>query len=282
MDNIDPPAPQWREKQPSGDYHGEPPSRINAFSSSIVPLGQKQSWKRRGLVLVVIVVLLIAIGLGVHWLFSSPKHAPIYNAPGQTVSNTPQSTNSKASSSGQTKPYTASDFNLNFNYPEDWTVFNNGSGPMTVTSPSTQLTNAAGQTVTGLITMTIQQQGQLPASFSAGLALAVLNSQKISYTHPTTAQLSQAYLTFVQYSATTTKGGLDGVYLTGNYGYQKDQTIPSGDIAKISPLVTVIFTKCGNTACTSNLTPLTIASTSWSKSAFQAPITNMLASFAFQ
>ena len=283
MDNIDPPTPQWRERQPAGDYHRDaPPTRINAFRSSLVPVGQKQSWKRRSFIAVIIVVLIIAIGVGVHWLFSSPKHTPIYKAASQTASNTRTSSNSKAPSSGPTKSYTATDFNLSFNYPAGWTVFNNGSGPMTVTSPSTQLTSASGQTVAGLITMTIQPQGQIPASFSAGAALAVLNSQKISYTHPTSAQLSQAYISFVQYSATTTKGGLDGVYLTGNYGYQKDQTIPSSDIAKISPLVTVTFTKCGNTACTSNLNPLTIASTSWSKSAFQTPIKNMLASFAFQ
>jgi hypothetical protein len=130
--------------------------------------------------------------------------------------------------------------------------------------------------------MAIQQQGQLPASFSAGAALAVLNSQRITYTQPTTAQPSQAYLSFVQYSSTTTKGGLDGIYLTGNYGYQKDQAIPSSDISSISPLVTVTFTKCGNASCTSNLVPLTIASTSWSKSALQTPIKAMLASLAFQ
>jgi hypothetical protein len=283
MDNFDPPTPPLRERQPSGDYHSpDTRSRVDVFRSAVVPVAEKQTWKRRILVLVVIVVILIAIGLGAHWLFSSNKHPAIYKAPAQTVSNTPASTTPKASSSGPTKPYTATDFNLSFNYPEGWTVFNNGSGPMTVTSPSMRLTSADGQAVTGLITMTIQQQGQLPASFSAGAALAVLNSQKISYTHPTTAQLSQAYLSFVQYSATTTKGGLDSVYLTGNLGYQKDQTIPSSDIAKVSPLVTVTFTKCGNTACTSSLTPLTIASTSWSKSTFQAPIETMLASMAFQ
>ncbi|HVA11120.1 MAG TPA: hypothetical protein VNG32_03050 [Candidatus Dormibacteraeota bacterium] len=283
MDRIDPPRTSWRKKQPSGDYHSaDTRTRVDVFRSAMVPVTHNQSWKRRSFILAGIVVVLIGIGLGARWLFSSNKHAPIYQAAGQTASNAQSSTNSQASSSGSTKSYTATDFNLSFNYPQGWTVFNNGSGPMTVTSPSMQLTSATGQAVTGLITMIIQQQGQLPASFSAGAVLAVLNSQKISYTHPTTAQLSQAYLSFVQYSATTTKGGLDGIYLTGNLGYQKDQTIPSSDIAKISPLVTVTFTKCGNTACTSNLNPLTIASTSWSKSAFQTPIKNMLASFAFQ
>jgi hypothetical protein len=283
MDNFDRPTPPLRERQPSGDYHSpDTRSRVDVFRSAIVPVNQKQPWKRRILALVVIVIILIVIGLGAHWLFSSNKHPRNYNAQAQTASNRPPSSAPKGSTGGPTKSYTASDFNLSFNYPQGWTVFNNGSGPMTVTSPSMRLTSAAGQAVTGLITMTIQQQGQLPASFSAGAALAVANSQKISYTHPTTAQLSQAYLSFVQYSATTTKGGLDGVYLTGNLGYQKDQTIPSSDIASINPLVTVTFTKCGNTACTSNLTPLTIASTSWSKSTFQAPIETMLASLAFQ
>jgi hypothetical protein len=156
-----------------------------------------------------------------------------------------------------------------------------GNGPMTVTSPAMQLNAADGSKDTGQIIMTIQKQGQLPAAFTAGSALAVLNSQLISYSQPTPSQTSQTYLSFVQYSSTTSVGGLDGIYVTGNYGYQKDQVVPDSDITSIDPLITVTFIKCGNSKCTSNLNPLTVASTSWNNDAFQAPIKTMLSSLTF-
>ena len=58
--------------------------------------------------------------------------------------------------------------------------------------------------------------------------------------------------------------------------------IPDTDVAGVNPLITVTFTKCGNSACTANLSPLTIASTSWNNTAFKTPIITMLRSFAFQ
>lgn len=281
MANIQYPSPPWHKKQDSGQSETDTQTRVDVFRSTVVPVSQKHLW-RRVVASLLVVVLLVAAGFGAYRLFFHSKSSPAYKAPAQTVANAPSATGNKTGSNTSTQTYTATDYNLSFKYPDGWVVFNNGSGPMTVTSPSTQLTSATGQKVTGLITMTIQQQGQFPASFSAGTALAVLNSQRITYTQPTTAQPSQAYLSFVQYASTTTKGGLDGIYLTGNYGYTKDQAIPGSDIGAVNPLVTVTFTKCGNAKCTSNLVPLTIASTSWSKQALQAPIKSMLASLAFQ
>jgi hypothetical protein len=228
------------------------------------------------------VVVLAVLGLAVYWQFFHSAAKPAPQAKTSARSAASSTSNGGKTPDVPTQPYASSNFNLSFNYPDGWSVVDNGSGIMTVTSPGLPLTSAAGQTVTSLITMTIQKQGQLPAAFSAGPALAVLNSQTLAYSQPTASQTSQAYLSFVQYSSTTTKGGLDAIYLTGNYGYQKDQTIPATDIANVNPLVTVSFTKCGNTACTSNLTPLTIASASWSQAALQAPIMTMLASLAFQ
>jgi hypothetical protein len=245
-----------------------------------VPSHREYDW-RPAIAVLVAVVLLAIIGFGAYWQFFHAKAAsPKAKAPAQTATHSTAPSPSLPSIS--TQPYTSSDFNLSFNYPDGWAVVDSGNGPMTVTSPGMQLTTASGQSVPGQITMTIQKQGQLPASFSAGTALAVLKSQSITYAQPTASQTSKAYLSFVQYAATTTRGGLDSIYLTGNYGYAKDQTIPASDIAGVDPLVTVSFTKCATTACTSNLTPLTIASTSWNSGAFQAPILAMLTSFAFQ
>lgn len=234
----------------------------------------------QALLAAVVIICLVIAGV-VAWQHFSHDKAKT-PATTSTVRSATESSNNQTVAGTQTRTYTATDFNLSFQYPDTWTVVNNGTGPMTVTSPSTQLVSAPGQKVTGQIIMTIQAQGQLPAAFSAGIVLAVLNSQKYSYTNPTSSQNVQTYLSFVQYAATTTKGGLDAIYLTGNDGYTKDQVIPSTDIAAIAPLITMTFFKCGNSACTENLTPLTIADTSWSNNSFKAPIVNMLRSFAFQ
>jgi cytoskeletal protein RodZ len=263
----------------------EAPADIQAridFAHSVVQ--RHQTSRRQRLVTILLsVVLLVIVGAFAYWLFTgkkSPTHAGKAASTQQAVRSATSS--NEAAPSVATKSYTSSDFNLSLNYPDTWNLVDNGNGPMTITSPAVQLTSAAGRPVTGEITMTIQQQGQLPASFSAGTALAVLNSQMITYKQPTASQTSQAYLSFVQYSSTTTKGGLDGIYLTGNDGYQKDQVIPASDVAGVNPLVTVTFTACGNATCTANLNPLTIASTSWSKSAFETPIMAMLSSLSFQ
>lgn len=280
--NIDPTS--LPEQHVPDDSEASTPTRVDVFRSALSPVPQKHPKKRLLVISLTIIVLVVAIGFGGHWLLSGGhKSTPTYKAPAQTVANTAKSpSGGKATSTAGTNSYTAADFNLSFNYPDGWTVFNNGSGPMTVTSPTMLLTSATGQKVNGLVTMTIQQQGQLPAAFSAGTALAVLNSQLIPYKNPSSAQTSQTYLSFVQYSSTTTKGGLDAIYVTGNYGYQKDGIIPSSNIASINPLVTISFTKCGNTKCTASLTSLTIASTAWSNKTFQTPIKNMLASLDFQ
>ena len=115
----------------------------------------------------IIVVCLIAIGFGVYWQFI--RNSPHTTQSKQTVSHTVSSSHTTVTNE-PTQSYTATDFNLSFNYPKDWTVVNSGTGPMTVTSPSMQLTSATGQAVPGLIIIEqSMQQGQLPTSFSAGM-----------------------------------------------------------------------------------------------------------------
>jgi hypothetical protein len=271
-------------EEPSGNEEIKLQTPVRSFSPFGLPvLAAPPHARRRVFIrLVAIIALVVIVGAGVYVLFHTK--APAAHTTQQATSTVRHASSSSGAKVEpvSTQSYTATNFNLSFNYPTGWLVVNSGTGPMTVTSPPLQLTDADGSIVTGEITMTIQPQGQLPASFSAGTVLAVLNSQEITYKQPTASQASQTYLSFVQYSSTTTKGGLDGIYVTGNYGYKKAQIIPGTDITNVNPLVTITFTKCGNSACSMNLTPLTIESTLWSKSSFQAPILTMLRSFAFQ
>ena len=231
-------------------------------------------WWRYGLVAGVIIIAAAAA----YWflLRSTPAAKP---AQTQTSS---QVKSPAISSTTPTKTYSSSNFNLSFSYPQDWTITDSGSGQMTVRSPASQLKSAAGQDVSGQVIMTIANKGQNLGVFAKGNATAVVDSQKVAYTTPTSAQRANTYLSFLQYASTTTAGALDGIYITGDNGYQKGQDIPGSDIAGIDPLVSVTFVQCASSACPAGTTTaLSIASTSWSDTSFSSPITKMLESLAF-
>lgn len=231
------------------------------------------------LAIIVVVVLLLAGGGYVYWQHSQSKPAAKSNpvATHQAQSQTDSAANQKVA----TKTYSSTNFGVTVNYPEAWSVTSDTAAGLIITSPVAQLTDASGSKVNGREVMSMVPKGQLPGAVGDG-ATAVLDSVKVNYTQPTGSQRSSTYLTFAQYQATTTKGGLDAIYVTGNYGYQKTQNIPSTDLASVDPLISLSFQKCADTACTSNLTALTIASADWSDTAFQAPIKTLLTSLAFQ
>ncbi len=206
---------------------------------------------------------------------SSSKAAAAGSNPASTANNSP---------SNSTKPYNSSNFNLSFNYPDGWTVSDTGNGKLTVTSPTMQLTAADGSSQTGEVIMSIQKQAAADLSmFKQGSAVAVLASQKVMYANPTSTQRAQTYLSFLQYAATTTKGGLDGVYVTGDLGYAYAQQVPESDITKIDPLIRVMFGGCTVSGKTcSSTSPLTISSQMWSNSDFSGPIESMLESLQIQ
>ena len=180
-----------------------------------------------------------------------------------------------------TTSYTTTNYNASFNYPSSWTVSDSGSAPLTVTSPALQLRSANGSNVLGQIVLSLSSKGTLPTQFGAQ-SVAVLPSQKISYTQPSPNQAAQSYISFVQYPATTAKGGLDAIYLSGNFGYQQDQTIPATEMSTVDPLTYIAFYSCANSQCPiSARQPLTIDSTEWSDSNFSAPLLLMLKSFIF-
>ncbi len=177
--------------------------------------------------------------------------------------------------------YTSTNFNTSFNYPNGWNLIDSGNAPLTVTSPVMNIIAANGQTKLGEIVLTLAQKGSVPLAFGS-TSVAVLTSVKITFSQPSTSQAAQSYISFIQYPATTTRGGLDGIYLSGNYGYQKYQNIPQSNIAAVDPLVYVSFYSCVNKLCPdSSRAPLTIASTDWNNSQFSAPILLMFKSFTF-
>lgn len=250
---------------------------INQFMPQLKP---KRLWLTILKWIFILLVIAAVVGGGAYWYLKHHKSA----APKASSSSQQQSTTGQpAGPPENTKQYTSSNFNLSFNYPENWNVADSGNGKLTVTSPAMQLKGADGQSQTGQVVMTIQNENTFDFSpFKQGSAVAVLDSQKLTYAKPTQTQRANTYISFLQYASTTTHGALDGIYVTGDFGYQKGQTIPETDIQKVDPVITVTFYQCPNAACSGTLKIMNISSAQWNDASFANPITKMIESLAIQ
>lgn len=235
------------------------------------PPKASQRWLR-GVAIVVAVIAVVAGGFyaAKHVHFGSKNHA---TKPAPVAVQTPTQT--------KTKDYTSSTFNLSLSYPQDWGVLEPGNGKLTVTSPVLQLKNMNGKSVAARVVVTIQNKPTGLPEFKNGSAVAPIDSEKISYTHPTSTQRAQTYLSFLSY-ATTKGNGLDAIFVTGDNGYQKGQAIPESDVLQTNPLITVSFLQCADAACSSGGTALTLSGTAWSDTAVSQPVKTILTSLVLQ
>lgn len=147
---------------------------------------------------------------------------------------------------------------LSFTYPNSWNINDNGKGLILITSPIVSLTSDLLTNTKGKIVISINQQSVLPSAFG-NYSEAVSSSTAITYNNPTAIQRNQTYLTYVQYPSTNISGGLDSIFVTGGFGYQKLQVIPASDIVKLNPIIIISFESCQNKSCT-KVTPLTVSS----------------------
>ncbi len=243
--------------------------------------GKKGSSK--WLISILLLLAIILIGGGAFALMSpkSPSVKPKTTHKQVAIQTKVNAPSPKPAPSIPSSTHTSAAYGVTFSYPTSWTVIDSGSAPLYVNSPVMSLTAANGKLVSGQIQMTMAKQGSIPSAFGTN-SVAVLSSQKINFTNPTSSQAADTYISFVQYPSTTTVGGLDGIYVSGNYGYQKYQVIPSSNIATISPFVDFSFFSCASSICPSTTRqPLTISSTEWSNSTFSAPILLILKSLSF-
>lgn len=228
---------------------------------------------RRTLGAILIVVILAAVVVGVYGKFFYHKQ------PAKQSSQPSAQTNQNAADpfTNKTKTYTSTGAGLSFAYPETWKL-NDANDKLTVTSPVASLTDMNGAKFSGKIVFTVQPKGTTPKAFDGGGVIAALDSQKISYAKPTSVQRGQTYLSFLQYTQALVKDQLDGIYVTGDFGYQTNQYAPKTDITKLDPLITVTFQKCDDDTCASP-TDTSIQASMWSDNAdFQKTIEAFLKS----
>jgi cytoskeletal protein RodZ len=230
---------------------------------------------------VVLALIIIALGVAGYWGYNKFL---AHDAAPTTVqkTTTPTKTTTNSTADVATKNYESTALGLTFAYPDTWNI-NEATGNKVVTaaSPLQDIKMADGQTTKGKVMLTIAPKGQNLSAFTSGDAVAVRDSVKTSYSNPSSSQRAATYVSFLQYNSTTTKGALDAVAITGDYGYQKLQTIPKTDIASIDPLLMITFIKCSDAQC-ANSSAMSIPETAWDTSSFSKPLMAMLASLHIQ
>jgi hypothetical protein len=236
---------------------------------------KKPTWRKaaaKTLKIALVILIVAALAAVVYWKFFHHKTKPAMQQKPST-----QTVQTADAFTAKTKNITSENVGLTLSYPETWNA-EDAADKLTVTSPITQLIDTMGQAITGKIALTVQPKGAVPKAFDSGGVISALDSQKIKYTRPTPIQRGQTYMTFLQYAQTLAKGQLDGIYVTGDFGYQTNQYVPKTDIAKLDPLILVTFLKCDNDAC-ANPTDTSIQSDMWANDAdFQKSISTMLKS----
>lgn len=226
------------------------------------------NWKKPAKYLVILAVLAVAAA-GAYKFFFQPEP----KTPNSQASNQAQQSNNAPGGgiTTATEHYSSTQFALEFDYPSDWKVDESTTGRLTATSPELALTDKDGRTVTGQIILTIRNKQQPLPEFDEGNALAARESEKVSYTKPSPNQRGETYISLLRWaSSTASEGDFDGVYITGNNGYQKDQAAPKADFAGVDPLISVTYLKGG--------APLTVADNMWDDPDYSAPLRSMLQS----
>ncbi len=258
------------EVEPEGPDKTPPKSK-----DSLTPDYHKKPKRSKHVFLILVLLLLITAG-AIYWFVIRAKPAV---AP--TVSDTNQTASNSNAATPVTKKYDSANFSLSFYTPKDWTVTDvSGSGILTARSPVTKLSTTSSSKTDGQIVMTIRDKTQKLTEFDKGAATAIADSEKIAYTKPSETQRGSTYISFLNYASTTAKG-IDGIYITGDAGYQKDQDIPSADIAKSDPIINVTFLKCSDSKCAKS-EAMTIPVSAWNDTSFSKPIKTMLQSLSIQ
>lgn len=239
----------------------------------------KRPGKGRKVVLIVIIVLLITGLAGGGWYFYT-KHKSNDKVKKAAESSQQTAPITKHTITDDTKNYISPEFYLSFDYPADWTITDTtGSGILTAKSTPVTLMNATGQAITAQVTLTFRSKTQKLTEFDNGNAVASRDSDKITYLKPTPSQRGQTYISYLQYATSASGTVIDGVYITGDFGYKKAQAIPKVDITKVDPVISITFAKCVDEKC-ANTTPVSISTDSWNDKSLSDPLTNILKSLS--
>jgi Tfp pilus assembly major pilin PilA len=266
---VVPPTPPQEPDEVPG-YN--PRARLD-YLHTVNPHKKKRLWLR---LLSAVLILALLAGAAV---YAYPRYLKKKPAPTVATHSTPAKKPAKAAIA--TKHFDSSNFSLGFEYPEGWAVSDNAEAArLTVTSPVVSRKTASGTTEQVRSIMTIAPKGQGLTPFDKGGGLAVRPSEKIKFLNPTSAQRAETYLSFIQYSTTATGSSFDGIYITGDNGYEKDQYIPKADMLERDPMVVINFERCADSKCSGTPASISFPSTVWDDDSFKAPLLTLLTSLS--
>lgn len=234
------------------------------------------------LVWILIIVLLAAAGFAGYWFLSHKDKAQPATSkkPASQSSQQTQTDTEAATIDSKTKHYASAQFGLEFDYPDNWTVAEGqGSGMLMVLSPAMQLKSPEAKPITGQVVFEVRSKQQQLPEFDKGNAVASLASLKIDYDTPSSVQRGSTYLSFLRYADSNSLSALDGIFVTGDVGYQNGQAIPKADLTPVDPVISISFNKCADSACNAAKAVHTgIDNDMWQQSSFSGPLTAMLKS----
>lgn len=250
------------------DVHYVDPSRENGppeyddeaaaeYVSHLKPVqDEKKQKKTKRIIMIVVVVVLVVGAAAAYFLFfksdNSAKQTPAPSSQTETVAS-PEEIG--------TKKYTSTELRLSLEYPANWKVKDDVQGLVTFTSPVVKIKENNGGEVDAKIVLGLVAAGSdVPGYENSNSATAVMDSEKITYANPSQNQRKQTYLSFAGFGS----NGLDAIYVTGDFGYQKNQNIPKTDVQKIEPIIYVRFYLCNDNACEGEAGgPLSIDPAEW-------------------
>jgi hypothetical protein len=241
----------------------------------------KHTFRKVVLISFVLLVVLAAAGFAVYKLvLNKDDKKTNKQAAGTSQQSSTAASDNESLIASETEHYTSTGFiGLEFDYPKDWKVTEGtDGGVLTVKSPVLSLKQAGGQTSNGQVVFTVRNKQQALPEFDKGNAVAAIESEKINYTKPSSAQRAATYLSFLTYASSSQAGAIDGVYITGDVGYQKDQAIPKADFLPVDPVISVTFVKCSDSTCSDNGTATGIDASMWKDAKFGVPLKSMLQS----
>lgn len=235
---------------------------------------------RKVVVMILLVLILLgALGYGAYWFLNKKDDGKKSDKSTSSSQSTGDQSSSEELITSETEHYASTSFTLEFDYPKDWKVSEpTDGGVLTAKSPALALKQADGKTVTGQVVFTIRDKQQAMPEFDKGNATAVLASEKINYTKPSSAQRGSTYLSFLTFAGSVQADRLDGIFITGDVGYQKGQAIPKADFTPVDPVISVTFVKCADQACSGEGTQIGVDASMWQQTGFGTPIKTMLQS----
>ena len=224
-----------------------------------------------GTKLVFLVVLaVVVLGVVAVLVSNRPNKA---KTPSQSLTTLP-TTSSNNTSSTQKYISNGSDLNLSFNYPSNWSTVplsddNSNDQTITLTSPITAITDAAGVKVTGRVTVSIRPGSASIAELNADSPTAAVASSQIAYNTPTANQYQYPYITFIHFSTgLSTAGAFEEVMITGTTQFAQGQAMSAIELSGLDPIISASFTKCTSQSCTgTSASPLSINNATWTSAA---------------